>query len=335
MPAFGIVTTTGLILLVCNCLLTGVQISEADLNQLTVRSPAERKDSDKKESENKEPESKSKNVSARMIGVGPVVELGKANEVVESYPKRSKNLDVKARILTYLTTWAAFNLVQAAVTAVVLFLSFRLLMKYWNVTERLIFVLALLLNGACAVAVVVGDDFGLAPVAVPHSVSGQLQDLAREYMGIKTRIDRLTDIGNISIVTVVVLVPSTLCLVLSSAACAKERYEDLQLLMFWTAFLDVASVVQVTYQNRMPALFFDDEFNVQIIYQMASGTGLLIGGLFTVALGLVFLPASYWLQSKIEHGGDECEKGWLAQILAVLAPVVTAIPVGKLFDITS
>jgi hypothetical protein len=106
--------------------------------------------------------------------------------------------------------------------------------------------------------------------------------------------------------------------------------------MYWTAFLLVVGVIQVTYQNRLPALFFDDEFNVQKIGQMASGTGLLIGGMFSVAMALVFLPAGFVLEAKRPPSvTDENKKAWFTEIVAVLAPVLTALPISKLFDIAT
>jgi hypothetical protein len=152
----------------------------------------------------------------------------------------------------------------------------------------------------------------------------------------ESEIKCMTMIGNVSIVLVIVITPLAVC-VLLNASPQPKRFQEFQQLMYWTAFLLVAGVVQVTYQNRLPALFFDDEFNVQHIGQMASGTGLLIGGVFSVALGFVFLPAGFVLDDSPTETTQpkETKKSWFTEIVAVLAPLLTALPISKLFDIAS
>jgi hypothetical protein len=142
----------------------------------------------------------------------------------------------------------------------------------------------------------------------------------------------------VSVAAVVVITPLALCLLLYSPEVDRaERVHRFHHLMYWTAFLLVVGVIQVIYQNRMPALFFDDEFNRQRVGELASATGLLVGAVFTVALGLVFLPAAFVLGDPPAEDGDReksgSKKNWLAELFAVLAPVLTAIPVGRLFEL--
>ncbi len=187
--------------------------------------------------------------------------------------------------------------------------------------------------------VLIANLFGYAPLDTNYSINWWFQTMARDAIGIPAKITFLTDACNISIVMVILMVPLALCVILASREDITKRYSEYQQLIYWTAFLLVAGVIQVTYQNRMPALFFDDDFNLQKIRQLASSAGLQVGGMFSVALALVFLPAGFILDTLLpvskESQQNQGNKSWYTEIIAVLAPMLTALPISKLFDISS
>jgi hypothetical protein len=84
-------------------------------------------------------------------------------------------------------------------------------------------------------------------------------------------------------------------------------------------------------------LFFDDDTSIQSVAQMATGAGLLVGAVFTAASGLVFLPAGFLLYSEGAASGALAPKSngknWFTEIIAILAPVLTALPIAKLFEV--
>ncbi len=335
LPALGLLVTALLILLVHGCLLSGVKMEKADFEALRVRSPMEKKDTKEKAEEPPK---------FGAIGTRPAVEFGTVREVIDARlkkpadkpPEPSAILDVRTRQLNYLTTWSAINLLQGALALVVLVLAGRIIWWHWReLPSRK----AYCLPGAIAVVsvalVFVGDWKGFAPFSMRGSVNEQLQNEARKAFGSDFAINSLTMVGNLGITAVVVTVALGLGMLLDSLAERPVRLLQFRQLMRWTGVLLVVGVIQVTYQNRMPALFFDDEFNIQHIGQMASGTGLVIGGVFSVAMGLVFLPVGHFLGDPAASADEPSTRGGLAEILAVLAPVLTALPIGKLFDLAS
>ena len=339
LPALGICVTAGLLLFVSECLLGKVEVQENDFDKFQVRSPEEKKAADEKGQVKDKARTK-----IVILGTRTPVELGTIKEIIDRFKDRSEKLDVQTRKLSFLTTWSVVNILQGALAIVVLALSGRILWRYRPCKDpdvpkkksKANLWIALFLIVSSVVLIVVADQTGLAPLSVQKSVNGVLQKEARKALGLTSEIGVLTNVGNVSIVLVIVFAPLSLCLLLYSSLYREQQFRDFQQLMYWTAFLLVVGVIQVTYQNRMPALFFDDEFNVQQIGQMASGTGLLVGSVLSVAMGLVFLPAGFILGERFPAGGavqDNRGMGWFTEIVAVLAPVLTALPIGKLFDI--
>jgi hypothetical protein len=338
LPALGLAVTAALFVFVSHNLLGKVELPRTEFNALAVRAPAEKKDDDTKAGGKAEPKAK-----GPMIGTRPAVDLGTAETVINDLPNRSKKLDVQTRRLGYLTTWTVANLVQGGVVVFVLGLAIWLVWRYRKSTQpRWMLWLPLAVSVISMASIVAGDKTRWAPLSVDKSVNSRLQNDARDRLKLADEIECMTGVGNISIVLVIACVPVALGVLLYSAIhenCS-QRLKYFQRLLYATALLLVVGVIQVIYQNRMPALFFDDDFNVQQIGQMAAGTGLLVGGLFTVALGLVFLPAGFILgahrsENVSADGEGTSSKTWLTELLAVLAPVLTALPISKLFDITS
>jgi hypothetical protein len=219
----------------------------------------------------------------------------------------------------------------------VLVVSFRTLRLYSTRAKWRFLVAPAALLGVCVVVALVLLAREQLPLSPGHRVNGRLQEAIREAVAMAGPIDVLTTVGNLSVALVVVVTPLAVCLLLYSPEIERaERVRRFHHLMYWTALLLVVGVVQVTYQNRMPGLFFDDEFNRQRVGETASASGLMVGAVFTVALGLVFLPAASVLGEPAAEPGPDAvgpTRNWLAELLAVLAPVLTALPVGRLFEL--
>jgi hypothetical protein len=156
-------------------------------------------------------------------------------------------------------------------------------------------------------------------------------------MTFESRSELLTTTGNVSVALVIFVVPFALCVLLHSRESETKRFERLQLLMLSTALLLVSGAVQVSVQSRWPALFFDDSTNLDQIAQIALSRGLLVGSVFSTALAFIFLPAGATLHAQAFYGKDNNDIAsrwsWFTQLFSVLAPLIAAVPISKLFEL--
>ncbi len=324
-PTTGVAVTAALLLLVAVCLFSNSDLEAGAVRDLAVRVMPNKQDDEKKVGE--------KGAEQRVKEIGP---LGK---IVDGFKGRSKHLDVRAKQQAFLSIWGVANLIQGALTVVVLVLAARIIIWFtpelcWKeVVWRPIGVLFAIVG-----LLFVVNTTGIVPLTLDKGLLSHLQNLVEKEAGMRGYVSFLTKIGNVFTALVALLVPVAVgVLLLGSPMSTKRRRERFKALMYSTALLLVVGVIQVTYQSRWAALFFDDETSIQSIAQMAAGAGLLVGAVFTTASGFVFLPAGYLLHRRESAEADPSSaapsKSWLTEILAILAPVLTALPVAKLFEI--
>ncbi len=325
LPAIGVFITAVLVIFVSRCLLSTLDLDKDKQMELKIRFPVEKKD-------------------AKKEGGGwgkPAPEAWKESvqQAIDRFKKEKEEfLDIRARQQAFLSTWAVANLLQGALAVSVLLVSIFTVVAFLPLRDRWRVLVGPAAVLAAAIALVVCVNlFGLVPLTMKGSTLTFLQDKIRDASGLSEKIQTLTDVGNISIIFVTFLTPVAVGVLLAkSAKSPKKRLEQFRYLMYMTAFLLVVGVVQVIYQYRWPCVLFDDDTNAQLVAQMATGAGLLVGGVFTAASALVFLPAGYLLEryevAKTDTSSAGTKKNWLAEIGAVLAPVLAALPIGKLFD---
>lgn len=328
LPTLGVLITAILIIFVNSTVPRKVNRLESDFEKFRVRTPAEKKD-----------EKAKANPAAGMVGVSPPIELGSTQEVINRFDARSNSLDVRTRIYSYMTVWSVANFVQFALSIAVIALALRLVWLYWD-TWKLpscsvaVMALLLLISG---IGIGVADWQGWAPVSPNDSVSGKLQTAVKNQIGYSSEFEFLTVAGLVLIVLVQLLVPISLgCVLSDTEKDPNERFQQYQQLLYLNALLMVAGVVQVTIQNRLPILLFDDEFNVHQVGQMAAGMGLRIAAIHSVAMGMVFLPAGFVLQRGVTDAAEPDaaapSRNWYMEIFAVFAPLLSALPISKLFE---
>ena len=333
LPAIGIFSTACIIALVNFTLLTNRTPEEFAKLKIRV---FEKKPRDKKDAEKKNEE--------KHFG-RPAQEIGAIGGLIDQFPERKRFVDVQTRELTFLTTWASINLLQGALGIVVLALTINTIWRYWPYrtkhhlpqgTQE-----AIIASG-CIIVVTFAmlgllNFFGILDLTLKNSLIGELDDAMRRAVQLQSKVEALTSFGNASVGLVTALTPFSISILLVSRKHRERRFQRCQHLMYWTAFLLVVGVIQVSYQSRWPALFFDDEFNIQQVAQASLSRGLLVGSVFSVASALVFLPAGFVLapSTAFQNAADAVDpkKNWFTEIFAVLAPVVAALPFGKLFEL--
>jgi hypothetical protein len=174
-------------------------------------------------------------------------------------------------------------------------------------------------------------------LTLARSAHGELEVKIREATQLAAPVRLVTGFGNVSVGLVIVVLPFSLCVLLHSGQPVGERFGRLQLLMYCTALLLAVGAIQVSFQSRWPALFFDDHTNLEQIAQTALSRGLLVGATFTIASAFVFLPVGSALrgqESDLGKGNAIVSRwNWFTELFAVLAPVAAALPFGKLFDL--
>jgi hypothetical protein len=355
LPALGVAVTAALLLVAGNSLLDATdkltgpdaqpdQRLKDRFGQLVARAPAEPEKGKEK-----------KNPAGPLIGSQPAVLIGSLKEATEAFDRRAMYVDVQARCLSLLQVWTVANLLQGGMAVVVLVLAVRAATRHGRGAGVLPFALPALILVAALMTVLLLDRTGLFPLTGKQNVATLLQTAARKAVKIEEAASWLTGVGNGSIIAVLVAVPLALGALVHSSTRPAERLEsdehreasahreecfgEFQRLLYCTSGLLVAGAVQVTVQHRLPELLFDDEFLVQHVHQMASGVGLLIGGVFTVALAFVFVPCGLVLGRGLPAAATGAATGatpaapvaptWLKEFLAVIAPLVAVFPVGK------
>jgi hypothetical protein len=325
-PACGVFSTAVLLLLVHYCLLSKLGFPCDDSERLNIPVSLDKKHKDDKAGEKP---------GAEKLNSRRWKDTGTVDQSLKAYKQRAGYLDVRAKQQAFLSIWAVANLLQGALTIVVLVLSIITIYTHWPRNKQVVgFPLAILLLSVFVVTTV--KSCGILDLTLDDSLLHFLQRSIQREAGLESRVTLLTGIANFSIVLVSIVTPLSVGLLLKSPEPLKKRLERFQDLMYWTAFLLVVGVIQVNYQNRWSALLFDDDLSIQSVTQMAAGTGLLVGGVFTVASGLVFLPAGFLLNwANTAAKGSTSKKSWFMEIASVLAPVVAALPIAKLFEIVN
>jgi hypothetical protein len=265
-------------------------------------------------------------------------EVGTVNAAAGKFEQRHRYLDVQARQLTYLTTWSVMNLLQGALAVVVLAVSAGTIRKYWRrgKDNQVLWVALLILLGSLGLLGLL-QCTSVIDLTLSRSLYGVLNEEIRKATDLAGRAGFVTTLGDLSVALVIVVMPFSLCVLLHSSEKAEGRFDRLQLSMYCTALLLVVGAIQVSFQSRGPALFFDDHTSLEQIAQIALSRGLLVGAIFSIALAFVFLPAGPVLRGqesdRIEGNAIASKWNWFTELFAVFAPVAAALPVGKLFEL--
>jgi multisubunit Na+/H+ antiporter MnhB subunit len=236
-------------------------------------------------------------------------------------------------------TWGATQIAQGALTLILLWLCVGILRRTSWKSRRIVFWPTFAVV-AIIVLLFLSRSF-FFEFTLGRTVLGKLQDQIRKSTRLTDRIGLLTDVGNVATGAAVVLTSAALSVLLRRPEKDTERrLELLRQIMYCSACLLVAGVVQVNLQHRWFALYFDDDYNIQQIGQAASGFSLLVGAVFSVASAFLFLPAGLLLEKHLPSAENQVaaqrgdsRSGWIMEILAILAPVLAALPFGKLLDV--